>query len=198
MTTTKINAEVQAEMESRARAVARRYAQRASWAAAREQDLYQTCWLAMLDAWPRFDASRGVPLGGYLWRVAVNAAHRAVHEYGSPVSAKHRMEVLRGHLSTPITPDDDGGLFSDESEAQFTGLARDELRQVVRDRLAYLLGAEDGAPFALATFGEGVTGTEVASAHNVPVKRVWRLQQQMRREIQNDPVLRELWEGMDA
>lgn len=161
--------------------VAKRYKRRCWWADV--EDLRQEAIVQQLDAWRRFDVSQGVALEGYLFRVAVYAARRALLKASAPVSASHRLDVLVGLYRAPVQ-EDSAGIAKDAEHAFFA-------RQV-EDRLVRCLGA-DRAAFTISMIVEGWSVREVAEANNVTSKDVTQELARAQGMMRADSTLHLLW-----
>ena len=82
-----MDATTQALVERVVQQVARVYARRCEWVT--QAELEQEGWLAVLDALPRYDATRG-DLGGFLYGAAQRAVHRLAWRLGSAVTVYTR------------------------------------------------------------------------------------------------------------
>lgn len=183
----------------RARRLGRQYAQRVSGAVhAEADDLAGAAMLEQVNAANRFDPERG-----HWANFAHAAAARGIrHEMrlSYPVSGvasrkANTHEKLRLISQTHIdeTPSHDeprakrghtpSSSASTEASASITE---------IRDRLVELLG-EGGAAFALALLTGEVRPAELAAEEGVPVLDINAAQRRVRKKLQNDARLRELW-----
>ena len=203
--------EVLEEIERNAKVISRRYKRRCWWLEV--EDVKQEAIGAQLQALSRFDATRGTPIGGYLWGAALNAARRAVHKASAPVSHSHRTERLLGLFRAPLTrPAPDGGdrhsagPENDVPIAELTTLGQcdayiDELVIAadiagrVRARMVKLLG-EDGAEFALGALTDEWTPREIAAQSKTTPHVVYRAQQHAQAVLRGDEELFDLWRGL--
>ena len=157
----------------------------------------------MLDAERRYDPGRGVPFGAYCWRVCILAIHRAVHKARAPVSASHRMDVLRGLRGVETIRRSDEGDDGVEERAEVARSSRvptpgvaveQHLRaERIRARIAALVG-EGNVPFAVGVLGGEWKPREIAAQHALDVVEVYRARYAVARTLAQDAELRTLYE----
>lgn len=164
---------------------ASRYKRRVWWAS--HEDMRHTAVEAIMEALPRFDQDRGVEVGAYVWRVAIYAVRRHLLKQSSPVSASHRLDVLKGLHRAEITT-----YVEDVAPGPEEIVHRVLLAQTVRHRVESLLG-ETGAVFALGLLGGEYRPKDVIEEHGLEPAVVYRVIRQTKAQLQADKTLYALW-----
>lgn len=157
-----------------------------------EEDLFQEAMLAQVKAHESFapekasaryaDSTADLDFERYLWCAAYYAVRASVLKGSSPVSASHRLDVLKGLYRAPMEKVE--GVADSAERAYYA-------RQVI-DRVVRLLGT-DGAEFVLGLVIDGWTAQDIARIHNVPVSDVNRELNHMTDILMKDRTLHELW-----
>ena len=186
------------KIQSNAKRIASRFRRKCWWID--RDELEQAAVLEQLKAARNYDPGRGrtgdIEFGAYTWRVAVLAARRSVLKASAPVTAHHRLEVLKGVSHTSLTIMNEQGEERERPELVEPSPWLDDLAQRseflarIQARVVELLG-EDGAAFAFGVLSDEFRPAEVAAYHNIPAETVYRAARRMKRQLIED---RELWE----
>ena len=164
------------------------------------EDMEQAAWEAQLDALQRWDESRGIPLGAYLWRAGLYAARRVMLTSNAPVSAHHRLSVLYATQAVELVKrDDETGDEIDAVDERLTVsdctdevLDKATVTARVRQRVEALVGV-DQADFAIGIIAREFTARDVVRDHGVDPAFVYRVTRAYRVMLEGDEVLQQLW-----
>lgn len=181
-----ISAHVEGIVRDNSSRIAKRYKRKCWWVD--EADLRQEASLQQLRALPNFDSSRGRPLVGYLWRVAVYAARNAVLKASAPVSASHDLSVLKGLQRAPITDTVPVPSFAVSAYSAYSA-------GQIREQVVRCLG-QQGAEFAFAVLVEGWGTAEIAQANGVSESDVLHVVRNTRGMLARDERLQQFWKEM--
>jgi DNA-directed RNA polymerase specialized sigma24 family protein len=132
------------------------------------------------------------PLAGFLYTAALYGALRALRKASSPVggTASELKGLYRASLYTEDgEPRAELTAYWENPEQETT---RQELCERVRTRLSDLLG-EDCASFTLGLIGGVYEPADVVAEHGGTVHTVYRLRDKVRRRLDADPELYDLW-----
>lgn len=186
------NKKLERAMHENARQATQFYKRRCWWVSV--EDVYQEALVAQLDAIRRFDPTKAnekyedqseyYQQVRLLWMASVYATRRLVLKSSSPVSASHRLEVLKGLYRAPIF--EDSAVVADNADSAVYA------RQVL-DRLVECLGV-DGARFALSMIVDEWNAQDVAVANGVQRADVLQEMLYLRGKLRSDEVLHQLWQ----
>lgn len=190
-----------AKVYSNATKATKRYKRKVFWAP--EEDMKQEAIVAQLKAAQTFDPSKGTfdidnydeedHFGAFTWGVAVKSIKRFLCKMSAPVSAQHRVDVLKGILHEPL-------MEGSEENPELPHLAQTPeiiqqqiaLSKRVRERLWEILTREESA-FAVAVFQEDVEPIEIAEFHGVDPQTVYKAISQIKKKLSRDSRLFEIW-----
>ncbi len=164
---------------------ASRYKRRVWWA--NHEDMKHAGVEAIMSAIPGYDPDYGVEIGAYSWRVAIYAVRRYVLKASAPVSAKHRLDVLKGLYRAEIS-----AYEKDEKPDPEETVHRVLLARTVRTRVESILG-ETGAAFAIGILGGDFQPKDVIDDHGLKPAEVYHAIRMTKARLQSDKLLYELW-----
>lgn len=167
------------------------YKRRCWWVSS--EDLHQEALMIQLDAAQRFNPAKvidrhtsdEIDLERYLYAAATYGVRRLVLKASAPVSASHRLDVLKGLYRA-------GPLREDIADVAHNAERAYCARQVL-DRLVRCLG-EDGAQFALSMIVDEWNAQDVARANATSPTEVLREMMTLRGKLLSDSVLHQLWQ----
>ncbi len=164
---------------------ASRYKKRVWWA--NHEDMKHAGVEAIMEAIPRYEPDRGIEVGAYVWQVAIYAVRRYVLKQSAPVSAHHRLDVLKGLYRAEISMYE-----KDEKPSPEETVHRVLLARTVRTRVESILG-ETGAAFAIGILGGDFQPKEVIDDHDLEPAEVYHAIRMTKSRLQADKVLYDLW-----
>lgn len=196
-----------AKVYSNATKATKRYKRKVFWAP--EEDMRQEAIVAQLKAAQTFDPSKGTfdidnydeedHFGAFTWGVAVKSIKRFLCKMSAPVSAQHRVDVLKGILHEPLFQSAGVGRGVRENpelphETQTPEIIQQQISvsKRVRERLWEILTREESA-FAVAVFQEDVEPIEIAEFHGVDPQLVYKAISQIKKKLSRDSRLFEIW-----
>lgn len=202
-----ITSERTAKIYSNAAKATKRYKRKVFWAP--EEDMRQEAIVAQLKAAQTFDPSKGTfdidnydeedHFGAFTWGVAVKSIKRFLCKMSAPVSAQHRVDVLKGILHEPLFQSAGVGRGVRENpelphETQTPEIIQQQISvsKRVRERLWEILTREESA-FAVAVFQEDVEPIEIAEFHGVDPQLVYKAISQIKKKLSRDSRLFEIW-----
>lgn len=162
---------------------------RRCWSVTRD-DLRQEAEVAALHMRTLYNPEKG-DLRGYLYRGLARHLTNYMWEQGSPVSYKHRRNLLRG--ATSVDVDKASGVADPQVDVD-TDVARAVWRAKVAERLLVLAG-EDAELVAPCLFDAG-TPLAVAHTMGVPLLRVLDALSRVRELISEDETMQQLYGDM--
>lgn len=192
------------KINSNAVKAAARYKKRCWWASI--DDMRQEATVAQLAAAKRYDPTKGrhgnIEFGAYTWGIAVRAIRRMLLKSSAPVTAHHRLNVLKGIVHTPLTITNHQGEERERPELKAQDAPSDEIAQraqisrQVHARMIKLVGA-DSVDFALGVLTGEFKPRDIAEYHRVDPKSVYRSARAIKRAIEEDRQLWKLWRDLE-
>jgi DNA-directed RNA polymerase specialized sigma24 family protein len=157
-------------------------------------DLVQEATAAALVALPKFDATRGTALGGYLYMAAFRASKRLAWNASSVVPESDRAPTLQGIARQKGMSVDDKVIGDRAAE----GLTADQLLEAANRRAvvaqvvaAHLAADRHGEAVRAVLFGE-MPAREAAAAFGLDVRVLYKATEKARLNLKSDRRLMEL------
>ena len=178
-------------MLKQARIVAKSYARRNGWADLR--DLEQEATVAIIEAYPAYDASKGATPERFGTQIAWRALRMFIYKNKAPVSGNWRSgkELLRAECAAPVVLE---GLGDENASAEDV-LMREEAKEMTSQRIAELMASDDEATLAFAVL-MGEKSAVVAARTHKQVRDVYRATYRVKEVVKSDAVLRAAWETL--
>lgn len=192
------NADAQfAKIESNAKKAASRYKRKCFWAP--KEDMIQEAIAAQLKAATQFDPLKGRDylsdsydeadhFGAFTWKVAVKAIKRWLCKNSAPVSAQHRVDVLKGIRHEQISEAEsiESSTNPEEDVHKIQSVDRTYLR-------VWEILSKEESSFALAVLTGEFEPVEIANYHDIDPSTVYKAIADVKRKLQRDITLFQIW-----